>query len=656
VRHEFSPLQIVRGLTDLLVLIGAFHLAYQLRFDFSVPADARPDALNQLWFVVPLQYAALRAAGIHAFIWRYVGIADIHAFLNAAIWSAIPVAMLRVGLSPALQEWRVPLSVIVIDTILAFGGLLAVRVVRRVAYERRDKRRRRLYRMRKGNRLAVLLIGAGRTGMAAARVLRGHADLEVIGFVDDDPRKRHSVIQGVKVLGATADLPRLVAALRIDHVIITIAYTSRQEVRRIKETCDAIPVKVRIIPEMAEILEGRVEISGIRDIQIQDLLGREPVALDGEDIRGLLAGKTVLITGAGGSIGSELAAQVARFQPSSLLLVDRAEFALFTVDRRLRESWPDLVLKPLVADIGDEPRMQHILNRHQPKILLHAAAHKHVPMMEANPFEAVKNNVFATRLLGELAARSGVETFVLISTDKAVRPKSIMGAAKRVAELVVQDLDQRFPTRFVAVRFGNVIGSAGSVIPIFQEQIRKGGPVTVTHPEMMRYFMTIPEAAQLVLQAAAIGEGGEIFVLDMGEPVRILDLAKDTIKLSGLKPFEDIQIAFTGLRPGEKLFEELQTSDEHIAKTRHPKIFIGRINRYPAEHVQHALNRLRAIAEAADEEELYAFLGLLLPEADLSVASAQQAARETLRSRLPRRAAMAYAAQVRAANLAGNNI
>jgi FlaA1/EpsC-like NDP-sugar epimerase len=397
---------------------------------------------------------------------------------------------------------------------------------------------------------------------------------------------------------------------------------------------------------MSEILEGRVQISGIRDIEIQDLLGREPVALDGEDIRDLVAGKTVMITGAGGSIGSELAAQVARFQPAKLLLVDRAEFALFTVDRRLRDGWPELPLQPLVADIGDAPRMQGILARYEPKVVLHAAAHKHVPMMEANPFEAIKNNVLATHLLGDLAGQAGVQVFVLISTDKAVRPKSIMGAAKRVAELVVQNLDQRYPTRFLAVRFGNVIGSAGSVIPIFQDQIRKGGPVTVTHPEMTRYFMTIPEAAQLVLQAAAIGEGGEIFVLDMGEPVRILDLAKDTIKLSGLRPFEDIRIAFTGLRPGEKLFEELQTSGEQFAKTRHPKIFIGRIARYSAARVHDALLQLEAITRSGDERALYTFVGTLLPEAELDVASAQQAERDLPRARLPRRAAsLAYAAQ-----------
>jgi FlaA1/EpsC-like NDP-sugar epimerase len=413
-------------------------------------------------------------------------------------------------------------------------------------------------------------------------------------------------------------MPRLVRTLGIDHVVITIAAASRNEIRRIVTLCEQIPIKVQIIPGLYEILQGNVEVSRVRDLQIEDLLGREPVRLDEHAMSEFLAGKVVMVTGAGGSIGSELARQIARFRPSRLLLVERGEFGLFNIDRDLRERWPRISIIPIVSDVSDEVRVRAIFETHRPQVVLHAAAHKHVPLMEQNGSEAVKNNVLATKTIGQIAGECRVEAFVMISTDKAVRPTSMMGAAKRVAELVVQDLDRRFATRYVAVRFGNVIGSTGSVIPIFREQIRKGGPVTVTHPDMVRYFMTIPEAAQLVLQAGAMGEGGEIFVLDMGQPVKIIDLAKDTIALSGLKPFEDIDIVFTGIRPGEKLFEELEVTDECLTKTRHPKIYIGKIASYPEEIVRSALERLNFLAANQREDELRDFLGELLPESQLS--------------------------------------
>jgi FlaA1/EpsC-like NDP-sugar epimerase len=360
-----------------------------------------------------------------------------------------------------------------------------------------------------------------------------------------------------------------------------------------------------------------VEVSRIRDVQVEDLLGREPVQLDELVIAHLLAQNAIMVTGAGGSIGSELARQASRFKPSTLILVERAEFALFEIQRELTNLWPGLDIRAVVADVGDESRMRTVLSTHQPRVLLHAAAHKHLPMMEDHPDEAVKNNVLATRLLGELAGQLGVEAFVLISTDKAVRPTSVMGATKRLAELVVQDLDRRYTTRYVAVRFGNVMGSAGSVIPIFREQIEKGGPVTVTHPDMTRYFMTIPEASQLVLQAGAMGEGGEIFFLDMGRPVRILDLAKDMITLSNLKPFEDIDIVFTGVRPGEKLSEELETWGDNTTKTRHPKIFIGRLTTYPHSELRRILRRLDELAYFGDSEGIRALLNQALPEASV---------------------------------------
>ena len=448
---------------------------------------------------------------------------------------------------------------------------------------------------------------------------RGDMNLEIKGFVDDDLTKIGSVIQGVKVLGTTENLPRLAREHQVDHVVISMAQAPRQSFRRILDICRSIPVKVQVIPGLYEILQGRVQVSRLRDVQIEDLLGREPVRLDEEAMARFLKGTRVMVTGAGGSIGSELARQVIRCKPSQLLLVERAEFALFNIDWELRQVAQDLDIIALPADVGDEARMNHIFDTHRPQIILHAAAHKHVPLMENNPTESVKNNVLATNLLGTLAGEYEAETFVLISTDKAVRPTSIMGATKRIAELVIQSLDSRYETRYIAVRFGNVIGSAGSVIPIFREQIRRGGPVTITHPDMVRYFMTIEEAAQLVLQTGAIGERGEIFILDMGEPVKILDLAKDIITLSGLRPNEDIEIVFTGVRPGEKLFEELQTNKEQIRKTRHPKIFIGKIAAYPEESVHHALQKLRLLAANSCEDEIRCYLNELLSEAQLEV-------------------------------------
>ncbi len=609
---------------DASTLVCALVVSYLLRFDFAIPRSELKSLLIQLPLVVVIQLIALRLAGVHKFIWRYIGLREVGAFSRSAAFSFLPLLAMRILLPDQYATLRVPLSVILADSFLAFGGLLALRVSRRVVYEQCEK-------SGKGDLLSsrtkkrVLLIGAGRAGVLVAREIQssGNLDVDIRGFVDDDAAKQGRVISGVKVLGTTQDLPRLVKDLRIDHVVISVAQASRRQFGRILSICQGIPVKARTIPGLYEILLGNVKVSRIRDLQIEDVLGRAQVEMDEQPLVELLAGKRVMVTGAGGSIGAELARQIARFGPSSLLLVERAEFALFYVDLELRGAWPKLQIVPLVADICDEARMRSILAEHGPEVILHAAAHKHVPMMEFNPCEAGKNNILGTFLIGELAGEYGVGVFVLISSDKAVRPRSVMGATKRAAELVVQDLNTRFPTRYLTVRFGNVIGSAGSVIPIFRDQIIKGGPVTVTHKDMKRYFMTIPEAAQLVLQAGAMGEGGEIFVLDMGEPVSILDLAKEIIVLSGLRPYDDIDIVFTGLRPGEKLFEELDTVDERVEKTRHPKILIGKIATYPSEIVEQALSKIAFFAKNGRDEELCSLLDELLPEADLEIVGKQ---------------------------------
>jgi FlaA1/EpsC-like NDP-sugar epimerase len=606
-------------LLDLLALLGAFALAYLLRFDFAIPRPFYGRLLTQAPYVILIQFSALALAGVYTFVWRYIGLAEVKTFFYAMGGSAIPILILRLTLIQHSGPWQVPLSIILADTMLAFGSVMGLRVLRRALYERYET----IHRDRpveNGKRKPVLLVGAGRAGVLAAKEIlnRGDADLNIVGFVDDDPTKRRSVISRVKVLGTTEDLARLVRELAIDHVVITIAKASREEILRIVRLCEAIPIKVRIIPGLYEILEGRVEISRIRDVQIEDLLGRDPVDLDIQSISKELAAKTVMVTGAGGSIGSELSRQVIRFAPAKLLLVERAEFALFNIDRFLRELDPAGLIVPLVADVGDYARMQAIFEHYRPDVVIHTAAHKHVPLMEKNPIEAIKNNVLSTRLLGELAASHETEVFVLISTDKAVKPTSIMGASKRLAELVTQDLGRRCRTRFVAVRFGNVIGSNGSAIPIFQEQIRKGGPLTITDKRMRRYFMTIPEAAQLVLQASTIGKGGEVFILHMGEPVSIMELAETLIALSGLKPHQDIRIIETGIRPGEKLYEELAFESEHTLATSHPKIFISKIATLGTEAVENALQRLKIIVRNKDEAEMRLLLAELLPEATLN--------------------------------------
>jgi FlaA1/EpsC-like NDP-sugar epimerase len=562
--------------------------------------------------------AALYLAGVYAFIWRYVGMAESRAFFKAALWALLPVLVLRLALPRQWNDWSVPLSIIVMDHVFGFGGVLGLRLLRRVYYENKERRRWALTAEQRPK--SVLLIGAGRAGMLAAKEIKARGDVNLLikGFIDDDKEKTGSIVQGVRVLGTTAELPRMVRELNIDHVILTIAQAARRDIRRIVSVCEQLPIKVRVIPGLGELLRGAVEVNHIRDIQIEDLLGREPVILDLDGINHFLGGKVVMVTGAGGSIGSELARQAARFEPSCILLVERAEPSLFAIDREMRELDLPCMLIPLVADIGDEVRMRQIMAEYRPQIILHAAAHKHVPMMESNSLEAIKNNVLATYTLGTLAGEFDVESFVLISTDKAVRPTSIMGASKRMAELIIQSLDQRFATRYVAVRFGNVIGSTGSVIPIFREQISKGGPVTITHQGMMRYFMTISEAAQLVLQAGGIGEGGEIFVLDMGEPIRIVDLALDTITLCGLKPYEDIDIVVTGMRPGEKLFEELAVTEERLTKTRYPKIYIGQIVTYPQERVIEALRNLEQFSRRGEEHAVRSYLVDFLPEAELN--------------------------------------
>jgi FlaA1/EpsC-like NDP-sugar epimerase len=611
------PLQF---LVDITVLSAAFLLAYLPAINIQLGDFYLTTALNQLPLVVLVQFASLFLTGAYSILWRYVSIEDIRVFLRAgAISGGILIAFRFALMTTDFNLWQVPISVIVIDTVLAFGGLLALRVTRRFIYELRDKRTV-FGPIKRVKRKAALVVGAGRGGAALAKEVVGRADssLQIRGFVDDDPRKQGGSVSGIRILGSTRDLPRLVDELDVKEVVIAMDHAHGKEIRRILGICSDIGVKAQIIPSLNEIAQGQVSVNRLRDVEIEDLLGRDPVKLDDENLYSFLRGKAVMVTGAGGSIGSELVRQITRYQPARILLVERAEYMLFSIGRELARKYPDTQHVSLLADVGDEARMREIFEQYRPQVIFHAAAHKHVPLMESNCVEAVKNNIFATRSLGLLAGEFGALDFVLISTDKAVNPTSIMGASKRVAEIVVQSLNQKFSTNYTSVRFGNVLGSAGSVVPIFREQIRAGEPITVTDPEMTRYFMTIPEASQLVLQAGALGTGGEIFILDMGEPVRILDLAEDMIRLSGLTPYEDIEIVFTGIRKGEKLFEELEISGEDLLKTKHPKIFIGKIAEYEEAVVEEILGSFDAALRSRSEELIRRAFVDYLPEAEIS--------------------------------------
>jgi FlaA1/EpsC-like NDP-sugar epimerase len=608
-----------RGLTvvlDAIVLSLAYWLAWLFRTEFQL-SKFWLDVLIVTWpYVVALQYAGLALAGVPRMSWRYINMRDTSRVLIAVAGVTAVLVTLRVVLK--LSGWNVqlvviPLGVLAMDFVLVFLGLVGMRAIRRLQGEAIERRRRETGGR---ERHRVLLIGAGEAGVIVAREIANRPDLALppVGFIDDDPIKIGTSIGGLPVLGKTAEIAAIAERKRCDRALITIANAEGAKIRRITELCRDAGLDTKIIPGIYEIVGAKVNLSRIREVAIEDLLGREPVRLDEDIVGASIRSRVVLITGAGGSIGSELCRQVCRFGPERLVLVERFENALFEIHRELTTAFPHVPIEPRVADVCDVKRMEYVFETCKPDIVFHAAAHKHVPMMEWNPGEAVKNNVGGTRIVGDLAERFGVERFVLVSTDKAVNPTSVMGATKRCAEIYLQALSQRAKTKFVIVRFGNVLGSAGSVIPIFREQIAAGGPVTVTHPDMRRYFMTIPEASQLVMQAGAMGQGGEIFILDMGEPVKIVDLARDLITLSGLRPDEDIEIRFSGVRPGEKLFEELSTDTEHADKTKHPKIFIGRIKPHDWETVVTGVGQLLSVSDGTAVELVRTALGELIPE------------------------------------------
>lgn len=460
----------------------------------------------------------------------------------------------------------------------------------------------------------ALIIGAGDAGAMVARELKSHnSDIQPIGFIDDNPNKQKLMILGLPVLGQRDAIPFTVKRHSVSLIIIAMPSVGSSVIREIVKICQSTKAELKILPGMYQIIHGDVSINSLRPIHLEDLLHREPVQVDMEEVAGYIKGRTVMITGAGGSIGSELCRQVAMFRPNKLVLLGRGENSIHKIWLELKEKFKELTLDIVIADVRDKPKIEHVFGQARPDVVFHAAAHKHVPLMELHPDEAVKTNVCGTRNVAEASERHGVKVFVMISTDKAVNPSSVMGATKRLAELIIQHKNGHGGTIFTAVRFGNVLGSNGSVVPVFQSQIASGGPVTVTHPDMKRYFMTISEAVQLVIQAGSMARGGEVFVLDMGEPIKILDLASDMIRFSGLEPEKDIQIKITGIRPGEKLFEELLTAEEGSCATSHKRIFTARQTLVDVTALETELHDLTRKGMYIKAENVFEALNTILP-------------------------------------------
>lgn len=584
-------------LIDTLVMAFSYFVAFLLRYDFGTPLVGWRQVALVFVPVWTIQMVTLILFRCYNVLWRYVSIHDVPRFLGAVGVSSFILLVLR-AFMPDPYSFRPPYSVTFFNAFMLVGGLLGVRLFWRLIVEGYASGS-----FRSGKRRRVLLVGAGAAGNLMARELHSKSleEMEVVGFLDDDPAKQQARIQGYPVLGTIDQLTDIVSAKKVDEVIVSMVRVPRSVIRRIVMLCEASQLPARIVPGYFELINGSVTASKIRNIDVSDLLGREETEVDSNAVIALFQQKRVMITGAGGSIGSELARQILQTGPEQIILVEHSEHALYEIDREIRRSGRPVSLRSVLGDVTDRIRMKEVISQFAPQIILHAAAYKHVPLAEQNPGEAIKNNVLGTRLLGELALKHGVERFVLISTDKAVNPVSVMGRTKRLAEMAIQDLNRQKKTCFSAVRFGNVLDSSGSVVPLFREQIMRGDPVTITHPEMRRYFMTISEAVALVLQAATLAQGGEIFILDMGEPVRIVDLAEEMIALAGLRPYEDIPIRFVGVRPGEKLFEELDISERSAYRTGYARIFISKLEEESHERTQNMLSMCEQITSTGEQ-------------------------------------------------------
>lgn len=588
---------------DLLMIPLAWLGAYWLRFNLGeVPWLFMRQALRVLPIVLVVQGLVFWNMGLYRGIWRFASVPDLLR-ISKAIIAGTAGSALAIFLVARLTD--VPRSAFVLD------GFLLMFLVGGPRFVYRSFKDRALY---KANGRKALVVGGGRAGEMLARDLLRDTEIgyKPVAFVDDDRRHRGQEIHGVPVVGGYDDIPAVVERLGIDIIFIAGTDGQVRTVRRIVELCERSGRPFRILPCLQNVVDGQVNIRELREVNIEDLLGRDPVRLDWQEIERSLNGHVILVTGAGGSIGSELCRQIGRLAPRELILFERGEYNLYAIEMELRRLYPALCLIPVLGDVTDQPAVDNLLATRRPDVIFHAAAYKHVPMLEGQSRAAVRNNVFGTATLAASADRHGCRVFLLISTDKAVNPSNVMGATKRAAEIICQELNARSQTQFLTVRFGNVLGSAGSVIPLFQQQIAAGGPLTVTHPDITRYFMTIPEACGLILQASAIGHGGETFVLDMGEPVRISYLAEQLILLSGKRPNQDIEIVYTGLRPGEKLYEELFYSTEQLRPTSHPKIRLAEATAIDVKTYRGQMEALWHLCAGVDDAAIHDGLLMLI--------------------------------------------
>lgn len=564
--------------------------SYYLRFDGHVPSEYVSQCV--LLGIITSVITTFFMIGFRLYnrVWQYASIGEMVSLFKAVTFAVAASTIL-------INTWNshVPISIVLRNyetMILLIGGSRFVwRFVREYLFKHIEA----------GDN--ALIVGAGDCGLLIAREMmqNSRSTMKPVAFIDDNSAKHGHRILGLPVVGGRDQIEEAVQRFNINEIVIAIPSANRTTISSIIEIGKRTKAKLKIMPMLDDLIQGKLSISKMRNVDVEDLLGRDPVKVDLDGIANYVEGKVVLVTGAGGSIGSELCRQIARFQPGLLLLLGHGENSIYTIEMEMRRKYPALALESIIADVQDRKRMEDVFRQFRPHVIFHAAAHKHVPLMEKNPSEAIKNNVFGTRNVAECADQFGAERFVLISSDKAVNPTSIMGATKRIAEMFIQNLDKTSKTKFVAVRFGNVLGSRGSVIPRFREQIARGGPVTVTHPEMIRYFMTIPEASQLVIQAGSFAQGGEIFILDMGKPVRIVDLATDLIRLSGFEPHVDIQIQYSGIRPGEKLYEELLTSEEGLASTKHDRIFIGKPTNINQAELEFSMKKMERVLSGESE-------------------------------------------------------
>lgn len=587
-------------LTDLLIVLLTPYLAIFIRLEGSFESTYMANMSQALPLIVVIRLGIFYLFRLYHRLWRYASIDELLAIVEAVTLSSVLIAVYM-----SLAGITMPRSIHIISWFLHIAFIGTGRLLLHISHN--FPQRENIFNKN------ILIVGAGDAGAMIARELlhsRYCTDKNLVGFIDDAKGKKGQMLLGVSVLGTRRDIRRIVEEHDVEEIFIAMPSVAGDIIREIVQECKVTGCLVKTLPGIYELIDGKVTVQQLRDVEITDLLRRDPVKLDLKEIAGCLSRKRVLVTGAGGSIGSELCRQIAKMSPINITLLGKGENSIYEIHQELQQIHPDLKLFPVIADVRDINRINGIFAEYKPQVVFHAAAHKHVPLMEAQPIEAVKNNIFGTKVVAEAADRVRTELFVMISTDKAVNPTSVMGATKRVAELIIRYMNKISSTKFMAVRFGNVLGSRGSVIPLFKKQIAQGGPLTVTHPEMRRYFMTIPEAVQLVLQAGAIAKGGEVFVLDMGEPVKIVEMACDLIELSGLKPRTDIGIEFTGLRPGEKLFEELLTAEEGASTSKHEKIYVANLKEVEEQAL---LQGLLTLQSAENKTSILKTLGYLVP-------------------------------------------